>query len=143
MKSTRTLTKLVLAAAALALVAAPIADAGKRGIKTTSSFGFFDARPGGVPPDSFIGQVASRNQACVKRRTVKVFKKTRRGRRNKRIGAVKTSPTGQWTIEKRRGVKRGRYFMRVVKKRVRVTRRSGKRVRKLCGAYRSSPIPVR
>jgi len=117
---------------ALGLCDASGADADRARIGTSSSFGFYAGND--VVLDAFLGQVSSREPACLKGRKAVVFRK-RRGR-DARLGADRTSSTGQWIVEKRR-VRRGRYYLKVAA----VELRGGGH--RTCGRYRSSTIPVR
>jgi hypothetical protein len=120
-----------MAAAAL-LLAAPVAGAHRARFPTSSSFGF---SPGTASvPDAFLGQVSSPEPDCVRGRKAVVFRQ-RRGR-DARIGADRTSRTGQWTIE-RSNVPGGRYYLKVAKKRLR-----GGGHRHTCKAHRSSTLPM-
>lgn len=130
-KTTTGLSTLVLVAATVALLA-PGADAHRAGYSTSSSFGYSSGTT--TVPDAFLGQVSSSESACVRRRKAVVFRK-RRGR-DARVGADRTSSTGQWIIEKRR-VRPGRYYLKVAKKRL----RAGSH-RHTCSAYRSSTLPM-
>lgn len=113
-------------------LSAPSAQA--RSFKTSSSIGFYEGNnlPGGNP-DAFLGQVSSRKKRCVNRRRIKIFRK-RRGR-DRLIGRDRGTSTGQWIVE-RRNMRRGRYYVKVPRKKF------GAR-RHVCRAYKSSVIPVR
>jgi hypothetical protein len=122
---------LLLIAATVALLA-PGADAHRASYSTSSSFGYSAGTT--TVPDAFLGQVSSSEPACVKGRQAVVFRK-RRGR-DARVGADRTSSTGQWIVEKRR-VRRGKYYLKVSVKRLRAGTH-----RHTCKAYRSSTLPL-
>jgi hypothetical protein len=127
------LLMLVLVAAAVAVLAPRAdADAHRASYSTSSSFGYASGTT--IVPDAFLGQVSSPESACVKRRKAVVFRK-RRGR-DARIGADRTSSTGQWIVEKRR-VRRGKYYLKVPAKRL---RNGGHH--HTCERYRSSTLPM-
>ncbi len=107
-------------------------DAEGRSFATGSSFGFYKGTPGTAYPSAFLGQIYSDKDQCRRHRLVKVFRK--RPGPDRRIGRDRTSTTGQWNIDVKRGVPTARYYAKVSRKRF------GPQGRHVCRAYRSSAL---
>ncbi len=120
----------VLVAAASVSLGAGVASAHRILFKSTVSIKFVGSRYG----DSFSGKVTSRKVACVRKRTVTVFKVATGP--DEVVGRDVSSATGEWQVEG--GVSPGNYYAKAKRK---VLKRNA-RHRHICRRATSRTIHV-
>jgi hypothetical protein len=104
----------VAAVVAASLVALGAGVASAATVKYNTAFQQFKFKSDGSGGE-FKGKLASRKEACIKQRKVKLIRKS--SGNEKKLGSDKTNGNGKWDIDLSGGqLKNGKYFAEVTKK---------------------------